>query len=166
MVIVRTGIADIINTETDVSPTMSAFTPKERALVDGQRVAHLATADLHGTPHVIPIVYACVGDAVYFIVDDKPKRTHTELKRLRNIDQNSRVALVIDAYDEDWTSLAYLLIHGRAAVVVDRAEYARVLSALLERYPQYRSMALAFGSHPMVRIDRERTHLWQATPER
>jgi PPOX class probable F420-dependent enzyme len=145
---------------------MNSFTPTERAFVDRHRVARLATTDLHGTPHVIPIVYACVGDAVYFIVDDKPKRTHTGLKRLRNIEQNPRVALLIDHYDEDWTSLAYLLIHGRAAVVADPAEYVRVLSALLERYPQYRSMALAFDSHPMVRIAHERTHLWQATPER
>lgn len=142
------------------------FTPAERAFVDRHRVARLATSDLHGTPHLIPIVYACVGDAVYFIVDDKPKRTHTRLKRLRNIEQNPRVALLIDDYDEDWTSLAYLLIHGRAAVVADREEYVRVLSALRDHYAQYRPMPLAFDSHPMVRITHERSHLWQAAPER
>jgi PPOX class probable F420-dependent enzyme len=145
---------------------MSSFTPAERAFIDRHRVARLATSDLHGVPHVIPIVCACVEDAVYFIVDDKPKQTHTGLKRLRNIEQNPRVALLIDDYDEDWASLAYLLIHGRAAIVAERAEYARVLKALRERYPQYRLMPLAFDTHPMVRISRERGHLWQAAPER
>jgi PPOX class probable F420-dependent enzyme len=150
----------------DAPPVKSSFTPTERAFIDRHRVARLATSDLHGAPHVIPIVYASEDDAVYFIVDDKPKRTHTGLKRLRNIEQNPRVALLIDDYDEDWTSLAYLLIHGRAAVVADREEYARVLSALRARYPQYRPMRLATDSHPMVRITRERGRLWQAVPER
>jgi PPOX class probable F420-dependent enzyme len=150
----------------DAPPVMSSFTPTERAFIDRHRVARLATSDLHGAPHAIPIVYASEDDAVYFIVDDKPKRTHTELKRLRNIEQNPRVALLIDDYDEDWTSLAYLLIHGRAAVVADREEYARVLSALRVRYPQYLPMRPAADSHPMVRITRERSRLWQAAPER
>jgi PPOX class probable F420-dependent enzyme len=145
---------------------MSSFTPTERAFIDRHRVARLATSDLHGAPHVIPIVYASEDEALYFIVDDKPKRTHTGLKRLRNIEQNPRVALLIDDYHEDWSSLAYLLIHGRAAVVADREEYARVLGALRARYPQYRPMRLAADSHPMVRITRERSHLWQATPAR
>jgi PPOX class probable F420-dependent enzyme len=143
---------------------MSSFTPAERAFIDRHRVARLATSDLHGAPHVIPIVYASLDDAVYFVVDDKPKRTRTGLKRLRNIEHNPRVALLIDDYDEDWTQLAYLLIHGRAAIVSNPLEYARVLGALRARYPQYRSMGLAVDSHPMVRITRERTHLWRSAP--
>jgi hypothetical protein len=52
----------------DAPPVMSSFTPTERAFIDRHRVARLATADLHGAPHVIPIVYASEDDAVYFIV--------------------------------------------------------------------------------------------------
>jgi len=113
---------------------------------------------------VVPIVYARVGEALYFIVDDKPKRTHTGLKRLLNIAENPQVALVIDDYTEDWRSLAYLLIHGRATLVADEAEYLCVLSALRERYPQYRSIEPAVETHPMVRIAHERSHLWLAAP--
>ena len=97
----------------------------ERAFADRHRVAHLATADAAGAPHVIPICYALVGDAFYFVVDEKPKRTRTGLKRLRNIAANPQVALVIDDYDEDWTRLAYLLVHGRAAVVDERQNTPR-----------------------------------------
>jgi PPOX class probable F420-dependent enzyme len=133
-----------------------------RAFADRHRVAHLATADAAGAPHVIPICYALVGAHFYFVIDDKPKRTRTGLKRLRNIAANPQVALVIDDYDEDWTRLAYLLVQGTAAVVDDRGEYAGVLAALRQRYAQYRSMPLAFERHPMVRITPVRTHLWRA----
>lgn len=112
----------------------------------------------------MPIVYAAVGDNVYFVIDDKPKATRTGLRRLRNIAENPQVALLVDDYDEDWSALAYLLVHGRAAVVDDGEEYGRILDALRDRYPRYRAMPLAIDTHPMVRIACERSHLWQATP--
>ena len=134
----------------------------ERAFADCHRVAHLATADAAGAPHVIPICFALIGEHFYFVIDEKPKRTRTGLKRLRNIAANPHVALVIDDYDEDWARLAYLLVQGPAAVVDDRDEYAGALEALRDRYPQYRTMPLAFATHPMVRITPVRSHLWRA----
>jgi PPOX class probable F420-dependent enzyme len=91
---------------------MYRLTSTECAFIDRHRVAHLATADARATPHVIPIVYARADDEVYFIVDEKPKRTRAGLKRLLNIAQNNKVAFIVDDYDEDWTRLAYLLIQG------------------------------------------------------
>lgn len=133
-----------------------------RRFAERHRVAHLATADAAGMPHVVPICYAMIGAAFYFVVDEKPKRTRTGLKRLRNIAQNPHVAMVIDDYDEDWTRLAYVLIQGHAGRVEDRKEYATGLERLRERYPQYRSMALGFDTHQMVRIVAERVHFWCA----
>jgi PPOX class probable F420-dependent enzyme len=134
----------------------------ERTFADRHRVARLATVDAAGAPHVIPICYAVVGECFYFVIDEKPKRTRTGLKRLRNIAANPHVALVIDDYDEDWTRLAYLLVQGRAAVVDDRDEYATALAALRDRYLPYRSMPLAFDTHPLLRITVGRSHLWRA----
>ena len=139
------------------------FTAEQRAFAECHRVARLASADAAGAPHVIPICYALVGNHLYFVVDDKPKRTRTGLKRLRNIAENPRVALVIDDYEEDWTRLAYLLIQGEATPVADGAEYARGLEALRRRYPQYRRMRLAIATHPMIRIAPQRAHLWRAS---
>lgn len=133
-----------------------------RRFADVQQVAHLATVDGDGAPHVIPLCYALVGNAFYFVVDDKPKRSRN-LKRLRNIAANPRVALVIDHYDEDWSRLAYLLVHGDAAAVEDGSEYATALAALRSRYPQYRSMPLALATHAMVRITPRRCHLWRVS---
>jgi len=70
---------------------------------------------------------------------------------------------VIDDYDEDWARLAYLLLRGPAALVQGHREYAAALTALRERYPQYRSMRLLFATHPMVRIAPTHVHLWRAT---
>jgi PPOX class probable F420-dependent enzyme len=138
------------------------LTNAERHYIDRHRIAHLATADAAGAPHVIPICYALVGDHVYFLIDEKPKRTRTGLKRLRNIAANPQVALVIDDYDEDWSRLAFLLVQGTAEPVADRREFAAVLAALQGRYPQYRSMPLAFATHPMIRITPVRSHGWSA----
>ena len=140
------------------------FSDDERAFASSHRVAHLATADAAGTPHVVPICYALIDDLFYFIIDDKPKRNRTGLKRLRNIAENPQVAVVIDAYTEDWSRLAYLLVHGHAARVEDPQEYVMVLEALRQRYPQYGSMRLAMPTHPLIRITPERRHMWRAAP--
>ena len=43
-------------------------------------VARLATLDADGRPHVVPIVFALVGDTIYSAVDAKPKRSRTLLR--------------------------------------------------------------------------------------
>ena len=124
-------------------------------------VARLATADKGGQPHVIPFCYAFDGECFYFVVDEKPKRqTGKPLKRVRNIVENPRVALVIDDYADDWTQLAYVLVSGTAALVEDEEEYARALALLRARYPQYRLMALTFARNPMVRLLPTTVHAW------
>jgi len=123
----------------------------------------LATVSSEGEPHVVPLCYALLNDSIYFVVDEKPKRTHLGLMRLRNIHTNPQVALVIDDYDDDWTQLAYLLLHGRATIVSNHAEFERALQLLCARYPQYAKMPLDFKLNPVVRIAVERTYLWRAT---
>jgi PPOX class probable F420-dependent enzyme len=141
----------------------AALDARARAFLARHRVGRLATADRAGAPHVVPFCFALDGDALYFVIDAKPKRAQgTAVKRMRNIAENPAVAVVVDDYDEDWTRLGYLLVRGRAAVVTDAAERARALAALRARYPQYRAMALAGAAHPVVRITPEHAHLWTA----
>jgi PPOX class probable F420-dependent enzyme len=144
-----------------VSETLGA---DARALLDTHRVAHLATADRGGTPHVVPLCYARDGETLYFVVDAKPKRRGgVALKRMRNLLDNPTVALVVDDYDEDWSALAYVLVRGRAAIVTDAAESERALASLRAKYPQYRAMPLAGPEHPVVRITPEHVHVWRAS---
>lgn len=126
------------------------------------RLAHLATATRDGIPHNIPICFWFDGSTrFYFIIDEKPKRlTSAGLKRMRNIEENPRVALVIDHYEEDWAGLAYVLIHGTAQLVDDPQEYVLGLRNLRDKYTQYRAMLLSVERNPMVRIEAERVHSW------
>jgi PPOX class probable F420-dependent enzyme len=131
--------------------------------VSTARVAHLATAGLDGTPHNVPLCFWFDGTNFYFAIDEKPKRkAGLELKRMRNIASNPRVALIIDHYEEDWASLAYVLVHGRARVVEDPEEYMLALRFLRDKYPQYRAMTLSPENNPIVKIEPERIHAWGA----
>lgn len=133
------------------------------AFIDAHRVGRLATAGADGTPHAVPICYARLGDRLYFVVDDKPKRRGPKaLKRLANLTENPRAALVIDDYSDDWSKLAYVLLHLSTATVTDAREYARALARLRERYAPYRGMNLRRATHPMVRMEIRRVHFWRA----
>jgi len=126
------------------------------------RVAHLATADTDGVPHNVPLCF-WYDDAAhfYFIIDEKPKRmTVRGLKRMRNLAENPQVALIVDHYEEEWSYLAYVLVHGDAHIVEDANEYMLALRNLRDKYPQYRTMALGFDRNPMVRIGAQRLHFW------
>ena len=132
-----------------------------RAFLDGHQVGHLATSDAGGAPHVVPVCYARIGDRLYFVADDKPKRHGPRaLKRLANLAVNPRVALVVDDYDAAWRHLAYLLVHADAAAIDEPLEYDAALAALRARYAPYRAMPLAIDTHPMVRLQPRRWHLW------
>jgi PPOX class probable F420-dependent enzyme len=125
------------------------------------RVGHLATADAAGVPHNVPLCYWFDGARFYFAIDEKPKRGRAlALRRMRNIAANPNVALVVDHYEEHWSNLAYVLVHGYAGLVDDREEYLLALRSLRDKYPQYRAMVLSIENNPVVRIDPTRVHVW------
>jgi PPOX class probable F420-dependent enzyme len=104
-----------------------------RARVAAARVGRLATVGADLRPHVVPVTYAVHGDEVFVGIDQKPKTT-TALKRLRNIAENERVAILVDEYDEDWTHLWWIRVDGVARVLADAPEAVELLVA---KYPQY-----------------------------
>jgi PPOX class probable F420-dependent enzyme len=99
------------------------------------RVARLATVDDTGAPHVVPVCYATDGRAYYSPIDAKPKRTPPErLKRVRNIKENPRVALLIDHYEEDWRRLRFVMVQGRAELLHEGAEWRSARARLEAKY--------------------------------
>ena len=131
-----------------------------RSLFASGRVAHLATADVTGTPHLVPICFALDGDAVEFAVDQKPKRT-TSLKRLANIRSNPFVSLLVDHYDDrDWSALWWARADGTARIIEPGEEgHLEALARLAERYEQYRRDT---PGGPAVRVAVERWSAWRA----
>ena len=88
------------------------LTDQARGFLNSHRVARFATAEHGGQPHVVPICYAVYDNSVYFTIDEKPKQLRDKpLKRIRNLQINPHVALVVDRYEEDWTQLGLSLIH-------------------------------------------------------
>ncbi len=141
---------------------MRELTRAEQQFIQEHRVARLATADTKGQPSVVPICYAFDGRAVYSALDEKPKSVApTRLKRVRNIQANPQVALVIDDYLEDWGRLAYLQIRGRADLLSPGSEeHARAVGLLRAKYPQYGPMAI--DRQPILRITPEAIVAWGA----
>ncbi len=132
------------------------------ASAESARVAHLATADQYSRPHVVPIVFVLRGDTLYFPLDRKPKREDDwhMLRRVRNIETNGRVSIVIDHYEEDWTRLAWVLLEGVATILETGAERDEAARALAGKYPQYAGTAL--DGRPVVRVAVERRVSWSA----
>jgi PPOX class probable F420-dependent enzyme len=134
------------------------LTDAQRRFLDGRRVAHLATADRAGVPHVVPVCFCVAGGSVYITVDEKPKRADVTLKRLRNIAENPAVALTADRWDEDWTRLGWVMLRGTAEVLAGNDEHDRAQALLRDRYPQYRSMTLE--GLPVIAVRIRRASSW------
>ncbi|MBI2090436.1 MAG: TIGR03668 family PPOX class F420-dependent oxidoreductase [Deltaproteobacteria bacterium] len=132
---------------------------KEKAFIRAARIAHLATADRSGRPHVIPICFAYDGKDLFSPIDEKPKRASPlELKRLKNICANPHVAVIIDRYDENWKKLAYVLIFGTARILTRGSRHKRAVHLLRRKYSQYLKMAI--HERPMICITPERWTSW------
>src|SRR5918996_3701339 len=100
-----------------------------QSLINGARVARLATIDFEeAKPHIVPVVFVFDGNAYYIPIDKKPKRnTDPErLRRVRNIQQNPNVALLIDEYNEDWSKLFFIMIQGKGTLVGKFTGYDKV----------------------------------------
>jgi PPOX class probable F420-dependent enzyme len=144
---------------------MASWTSEARLLLERGRVGHFATADGAGRPHVVPVCYAFDDAALYFVADEKPKRTAARsLKRLRNLRENPYAALVVDEWDEDWTRLAWVMVRGPARIETDARTRADALARLRARYSQYDAMRLDDAyAHPLVRLSAAHVVSWSAT---
>jgi PPOX class probable F420-dependent enzyme len=130
-----------------------------RAFIESQRVGRLATVDEHGRPHAVPVCFALDGDIVYSAIDEKPKRAGAKLRRLRNIEAQPQVQLLVDIYDDaDWSRLRYVQLRGRARIIDAGDEHVRAIALLRGRYAQYEAMALE--ERPVIAIDVERVVEW------
>lgn len=129
----------------------------------GARVARLATAGPDGQPHLVPFTFALnrhpgQEDHIYSAVDAKPKST-TDLRRLRNIRANPRVAVLADHYQDDWGALWWVRADGQATILAEPAAMAPALALLAARYPQYREH---LPGGPVISIQVTRWTGWAA----
>jgi len=83
------------------------------------------------------------------------------LRRVQNVVTNGRASVVIDAWDEDWSRLRYVLLEGTADLIEFGPERDRAIQLLETKYPQYLLMPL--GDAPVIRVTVERRVDWDAS---
>jgi PPOX class probable F420-dependent enzyme len=116
-----------------VAPGSIAGMDEWRERVASARVGRLATVRPDGRPHLVPVCFALVGAEIVTVVDAKPKST-TALRRLDNVRAHPEAALLVDHYDDDWSTLWWVRVDGIARVEDDAAPYVDALAA---KYGQY-----------------------------
>lgn len=128
-------------------------------MLESVRVGHLATADATGAPHVVPVCFAARDQFIYSVLDQKPKRAPlTRLRRVRNIQANPQVTLLLDHYDEDWSRLWYLMIAGTAELLVEGPDRVSAIALLRDKYRQYRAMDI--DANPVIKITALKVVSW------
>jgi PPOX class probable F420-dependent enzyme len=131
-----------------------------RRRVSASRVGHLATIGPGSRPHIVPITFALDRDQLFFAVDTKPKRT-LDLQRVRNIDANPAVSVLVDHYEGDWDRLWWVRMDGTARVLTEDVDIQKALDLLAARYLQYRR---ARPAGPVVAVSIDRMSGWSASP--
>lgn len=100
------------------------------------RSATLGTTDQAGRPHLVPIVFAYRERTIYTAIDAKPKST-MRLRRIRNIETNPQVSVLVDHYDDDWDRLWWIRLDGMARVVESGPVRETAIELLTDKYPVY-----------------------------
>ena len=137
------------------APIPEAFVER---LLDTWPIARLATLAADGRPHLVPIVFARRDGALWSPVDGKPKRS-AALARLRHVERDPRVALLLDRYAADWRRLWWIRVDGRAEVV----RGSGAADELRSKYPQYRELPLFRGEPTWLRVEPARIASWYAS---
>ena len=150
--------------------TSHAFckTRSRRCLIDPEEInrrlaearsATLGTVDRAGRPHLVPIVFAYRDGRLYTAVDRKPKSTR-QLKRLRNIEANPGVSVLLDRYDDDWTRLWWIRIDGEARLIHAGPAFREGIALLTRKYPPYGAQP---PPGPVIEVRVEIIRAWSAT---
>ncbi len=143
---------------------MTNLSPAQDRFLRSARTGHLATANAKGRPQVVPVCFVFDGQAIYSVLDAKPKTTPLrQLRRVKNILANPQVSLVVDHYEEDWDKLQYILVSGDAELLESGEKWALAIAMLREKYPQYQAMDL--DQSPVIKITPVRYSPWSPQPQ-
>lgn len=128
---------------------MLQFTTKETAFLRSSEVCRLATVSKDGRPQVTPVVYAMDGTSFVIAVD-------YGTKKLRNIRENSNVALVVDKL----RPTRAVTVEGVCEVYERGQEYLRLLGLLMEKFESYRKNPWGEGESPILRVSPKKRVSW------
>ncbi len=134
---------------------------KTKALIKGAKVARLATVDQKSHPYVVPVVFVFHENLFFVPLDDKTKTVNAiKLKRVKNIEKNANVTLLIDKYQNDWKKLFFLMIHGKATMIDGKNSKLmdKIHKLLISKYPQYKKIGIG---NSCIRINPQKITHWR-----
>ena len=134
---------------------------KTITLIKGTKVARLATLDQKSNPYVVPVVFVFYENSFFIPLDEKTKTVNPrKLKRVKNIEKNPNVTLLIDRYQNDWKKLFFLMIHGKATLIDEKNSKLRdkIHKLLISKYPQYKKIGIG---NSCIRIKPQRMIHWR-----
>ena len=106
-----------------------------RKLFGGLPVVSVATVGPDGSPHVVPLWFVWLEDAVYV-------STRRGARTWRNALADPRVSVTIDV-GRSWTEIAGIMIEGLAEPLA--AEHARMRAPMSAWHEKYRSLLAGEG---------------------
>lgn len=142
--------------------------PVIEKFLEASPIARLATINLDGSPHQVPIVFTWLDGYFWSPVDGKPKQ-NSHLKRIRNIETNSRGSLIIDQYCDDWSQLwwiradldiSIISLTGASAETHDSG--MKAVTSLERKYPQYEHTPVLANPPTLLRMQPSRLVSWCA----
>jgi len=128
---------------------MARFKPSEMKFIRDNELCRLATVDAKGQPHVVPVAYLYSKGRFYIATD-------YGTKKLSNISQNKRVALVVDRYKPNKA----VLILGEARILERGEEYRRVYRLFYRRFEWVRKAPWEEGEAPLIEVKPIRKTSW------
>jgi PPOX class probable F420-dependent enzyme len=122
---------------------------RELKFLKGHELCRLATASRDAKPHVVPVIYALDGENVVIAVD-------YGTKKLGNLRQNSKVALVVDDYRPNRA----IMVEGESEILERGKEYLRLLQILFDKFEFYRRHPWGEGESPILKIKPTKAVMW------
>ena len=128
---------------------MGVLTARQLGFLKRHELCRLATASKDSKPHVVPVIYAVDGEDVIVAVD-------YGTKKLGNLRQNKKVALVVDDYRPNHA----VMIEGDCEILEKGKEYLRLLQVLFDRFEYYRKNPWGEGESPILKIRPAKAVSW------
>src|SRR6185437_7149145 len=120
---------------------------KIQALLNQHRTMRIATLRPDGWPQVTTVGYANDGFTIYFLCGP-------DSQKAANLARDNRVSLTVDHDTPQVMEITGLSMAARAQVVDDRAEGAKALRLLFERYSEQKCLPVSMPTPDQVRIFR------------
>ena len=122
---------------------------RELEFLRKHELCRLGTASRDARPHVVPVIYALDGEDIVVAVD-------YGTKKLKNLRENRRVALVVDTYQPN----RGLMVEGECEILERGEEYLRLLQVLFDRFEFYRKNPWGEGESPIIKIHPTKCVMW------